>query len=394
MNQVTDRDGSAPWMLISDIILRCLVSKLHIQSKNLKCVKWWVIHTSFKQQTEFHSSCSDNFFPSFAVSLGVHGVCWLTGLEKVKSVELQLLPEPTQAQTLSSRTLFSKLALSRKAFMLWLHAAIPLPLSHLACFSFSIHSQEKLSAFRSKVWLWNKTYVNLKWVDFLCKNTQSIIWVSSCKVASSCAGPIENRTAMWSTDGAAYGWVKVWNDSKKNVKKKHIPFVQNLLFNKQNKRSVNPHLKRKKKKKKILITHLCDSFLGPRAVIVQVFFFFTVICCYIIWNLSFQFGVVVRVVDQKLHQKSCFLSCIEQVNLTAGVFPSPWMTSWITNGKNRSSSARECRYRHEGNVVVSMHRPPTQSESPGTTRTSRRDLRCDGTFHHHQKLKCWRDERR
>ena len=274
MNQVTDRDGSAPWMLISDIILRCLVSKLHIQSKNLKCVKWWVIHTSFKQQTEFHSSCSDNFFPSFAVSLGVHGVCWLTGLEKVKSVELQLLPEPTQAQTLSSRTLFSKLALSRKAFMLWLHAAIPLPLSHLACFSFSIHSQEKLSAFRSKVWLWNKTYVNLKWVDFLCKNTQSIIWVSSCKVASSCAGPIENRTAMWSTDGAAYGWVKVWNDSKKNVKKKHIPFVQNLLFNKQNKRSVNPHLKRKKKKKKILITHLCDSFLGPRAVIVQVFFFF------------------------------------------------------------------------------------------------------------------------
>lgn len=156
---------------------------------------------------------------------------------------------------------------------------------------------------------------------------------------------------------------------------------------------MNPHFK--KRKKKILITHLCDSFLGPHAVIVQFFFvFFTVICCYIIWNLSFQFGVVVRAVDQKSLQRSCFLSLHRAGKLTAGAFPSPRMTSWITDGKNRSSSARECRYRHEGHVVVSMHRPPSQSESPRTTRTSRRDLRCDGTFHRHQNLKCWRDERR
>lgn len=45
----------------------------------------------------------------------------------------------------------------------------PPPPSRLACFSFSMRSQEKLSPFRSKVWLWNKTYVDLKWVDFLCK---------------------------------------------------------------------------------------------------------------------------------------------------------------------------------------------------------------------------------
>lgn len=180
---------------------------------------------------------------------------------------------------------------------------------------------------------------------------------------------------------------------KKKCKKKNISHLSKTYYSTNRTNGVWIHIL-KKEKKKILITHLCDSFLGPHAVIVQSFFIFTVICCYIIWNLSFQFGVVVRVVDQKSLQWSCFLSLHRTGELTAGAFPSPRMTSWILDGKNRSSSARECRYRHEGHVVVSMHRPPSQSESPRTTRTSRRDLRCDGTFHRHENLKCWRDERR
>lgn len=41
-----------------------------------------------------------------------------------------------------------------------------------------------------------------------CINTKSMIWVWVCLGARLCGGPIDKRTAMWSTDGTAYGWVK------------------------------------------------------------------------------------------------------------------------------------------------------------------------------------------
>lgn len=228
MNHITGTDHITV-IIVHLFLLYFLTFGQNSTIQNQKRINWRVIHTSFKQQTEITISSLivlslhltspwvSTEFVGWLVWKRSSLLNWSCALSQHK--QRPFPPGPSLANWPSAEGVHA------------LAARCP-PASTL---SFSVCSQEKLSPFRSKdgggirhMWTWNGLISRA--------NTQSIIWVSSCKVASLCAGPIENRTAMWSTDGAAYGWVKVWNDKKKIIIICSKPIIQQT-----EQMSVNPH---------------------------------------------------------------------------------------------------------------------------------------------------------
>lgn len=166
-------------------------------------------HAVFKRNRYFISNLffsPPDSLSSFPLSLGVRGVCWWAGSGKGQVCwSGARRSRPTQAKTSFLPERPEQTGPQQTAVTIWLHAGPP-----ASKLSFGARRQEKLSPFMSE----DGGGIRHMWTcDGLisCANARAVIWASSCKVASSSsAGPMGSRTAMWSTDGAAYGWLKVW----------------------------------------------------------------------------------------------------------------------------------------------------------------------------------------